>query len=130
MKQLTKFPIRKQLRAVHIVNSTDVALLLPSQKVWLAVQSAQYGRVSNSASVQVVGINSHHTDKKAAWYDYGKKTFIIRNNEDKPRQLRRAKMWVGTHYGRRSWIRDPFGNWHDARILPLVWKVIHDDLRS
>lgn len=46
------------------------------------------------------------TDEKAAWYNYGRKTFLYGNRAKSKEQFEAAKMWAQETYGITEWQRN------------------------
>lgn len=38
--------------------------------------------------------------------------------------LVKAIAWADANYGKREWIRDPFGNYQDKKVLDIVWALV------
>jgi len=121
-----KFPTKNQMRAAKIFNSYDMAAMFPEAKVWISVVAADTGRGGHSARVKVHGIG-FDTDSKAHWADYGSKTFIVWGRDTKEETIEEAKLWANEKFGPRVWVRNPYGDWLDARVLPLIWGKVNGE---
>lgn len=75
-----------------------------------------------SAKWNVIRINSNGkeipTDPQSAWYNYGRKTFIVSGgNADKKAALQEAIEWVAKTYGEHGpWVRNRLGDCLPKRI--------------
>jgi hypothetical protein len=59
--------------------------------------------------------------------DYGNKKFTVwGGKEGREKVIAEVIAWTDARYGKREWVKDPFGSYQDARVIPLVWKYIED----
>ena len=106
-KVKTKFPTKAQMNAVGIHNGHNLASLT-SFKLYIEFTPAWTGRSSRCARFHVMHIG-FNTDPQAHWQDYGK----FSRNE------REAKLAEAI-----AWVKDPFGSYQDANVIPLVWAIV------
>jgi hypothetical protein len=117
---MKRFPSKNRMREVKIFNSHNLASVT-TQKVYICWHAAVRGRMSSTAKYQVVHIG-HVTDPKAAWYDYGNKTFSAW--QDKQKALAAAVAWANEKFGEREWVRDLWGSYQDSEALTKVWELV------
>lgn len=108
------------MKTVGVFNGHAIAALAPDQ-VYISFSPSQTGRGAMSARYQVVRIG-YRTDPNAHFLDNGHKTFSA--GIRKEQALRDAMEWADKRYGKREWLRDPYGNYQDARVIPLLWEKI------
>lgn len=111
-----KFPTKEKMRAVGI-NPHALATLGPG-RVYISWSPMEIGRLSRVAMYQVIHLD-HKTDPKGHWSDYGHKTFSI-FRDTKEQALAAAIAWADEKYGKREWIRSPWGDYHESAVLPAV----------
>lgn len=71
----------------------------------------------------------HKTDPNASWYDYGNKAFHVAFKK-KEEALAQAIEWADNRYGKREWVRDPFGNYQNKIVLDRVWALVRESKQS
>lgn len=75
-------------------------------------------RACMSSNWSVCGIKES-TNPKAAWYDYGRKTFLGNMRDG---SVSEAIKWATEQYNITEWKKDPFGDYQDAKVLERVYK--------
>lgn len=118
-KYRQRFPTKVQLRAVQITNGYNLCELLDEPKVFISFSPAMTGGASQFAKFQVIRVG-YRTDPKAHWADNGNKTFDIFTH-GKEQALADAIEWTDAKYGKRDWVKDPFGDYQDNRLIALAW---------
>ena len=103
-------PTKAQLHAYQIRNPHNLATAGGS-KLYVGYSPQDTGRASRCAKWIVKGIG-FDTDPKAAWYNYGYKTFspdYPLNKANKEAARDEALAWASKTFGPFEWERDPFG---------------------
>jgi hypothetical protein len=112
-------PTKPELKAkLSIFNPHDFCRV-GGGRVWICYLAQTTGRGSMPARWQVAGVGGIRTDPSGPWYNYGAKTFVC-NSASRNAQLDAAKKWAGEKYGITEWVRDPFGDWQDAKVYAEV----------
>ena len=122
MKTPKRFPTKDQMRAAKVFNCWELSQLGPD-KLHVSFTPQEVGRMTRCAQYQVIRVG-YKTDPKAHWLDYGNKTFSCYGTKDKDETRLAAIAWADGRYGTREWIRDPWGSWQDARVLPTIWELV------
>ena len=126
-KAKTKFPTKVQLRSIGIFNSADLARLGPDG-IHLSCGMTRLVTTSHY-TCQVIKIGEK-SDPSGNPSNHGHKTFTTLWNLIRKAAWddckARAMAWTDEKYGKRDWVRDPFGDLQDARVLPRVWTTIEE----
>jgi hypothetical protein len=129
---MKKFPTKNQLRAIHtkqspygFVNGWDLAKEFSPDKVFISYTPALTGRGYMPPKFTIHHIG-YKTDPNGPWYDYGNKTFDVIFRKEEEAALVQAIEWADNRYGKREWVRDPFGNYQDKIVLDKVWVLVKE----
>ena len=104
----------------RIINSWDQNVAAGGDRITIYYYAPE-ARAVSVARYQVVHLVDGHqrqTDPKAAWYDHGKKTFLVSYplREGKPIALAKAIAWVAETYGVRDFVRNRFGDYVEREV--------------
>jgi len=121
-----KFPSKNKMRELGFFNGHGIAEMT-SLKLWIGFRPQDLGRGGHGAAYRVHR-NGFNTYPKAAWYDYGSKTFNV-FMESKEKTLQLALDWADKKYGKREWVRDPFGNYQDVTAWEAVMTRMKERVR-
>ena len=64
------------------------------------------------------------TNKNAAWYEDGSKTFAYYNRDGKEDARLAALAWASERYGIKEWERDPWGGYHPIGAIEAALDVV------
>ena len=117
-----KFPTKRLMEEAKIHNSHNIASLT-KDKIFICFTPAMTGRGSFPAGYSIVHIG-HKTDPKGHWRDYGDKTFNIGGRADKEEALAEAIAWANERFGKREWVRDPYGSYQEESAIEAVLSEI------
>jgi hypothetical protein len=118
-----KFPTKTQLATAGIINAHQLADLQSEPKVYVSFAASDNGRGGTGAKFQVIRIG-YITDPKAHFLDRGRKTFTVFGFPTKEAAAHAACEWAEARYGKREWVRDPFGSYQDVRVIGLAWAAV------
>jgi hypothetical protein len=123
---MKKFPTKKQMHALKecITNSWNLAELT-DQKVFISWAPQIVGRWYRPANFAVVHIG-HKTDPKGHWQNDGHKSFYIYDGDTRDSRVLEAIAWADKKFGKRTWVRDPFGSYQDLQALNCVWDLVKE----
>lgn len=96
--------LKDKLREHHIVNTYDLLVKfgVGGRDVACGFTGAGDARSCRCAATQVWR-PKHNTDPRAAWYNYGRKTFVGARAESLPQAI----AWATERYGITEWVSDP-----------------------
>jgi hypothetical protein len=123
--------LTESFRAVGVINPHD---FYGHGNVFITYAPTEGGRVWGAR--WRVARPGFQTDPKAAWYDYGNKTFQVwapygeKHSEVKRAVLAEAQAWASQRYGITEWKRDPFGSYGDAEFVVNRIKELKAQIRS
>ena len=115
---MKKFPSKNKMAAppANIRNPYMIAKMT-TDKIFIAWSPQEKGRAYRSARYSVIHVG-FKTDPKSHWQDYGNKTFCVFTTRESAAQ--QAIEWANKRYGKREWVRDPFGSYQDVRAIDAV----------
>jgi hypothetical protein len=118
-----KFPTKEQLRTIGITNGYDLVRLLAEPKVFISFSPRMTGRGYQPGQFQVIHLD-HQTNPNGHWQDHGHKTFRVALAITKEQALADAIKWTDATFGKSDWVRDPFGDYQDSKVIALTWAVL------
>jgi hypothetical protein len=118
-----KFPSKTLLRAVKVFNSWDLGML-SKQRIYISWTPQLSGRGYRPAHYAVIHIG-HKTDPKGHWMDDGHKSFHLYGREERDLRAAEAMKWANKKFGKRAWVRDPFGSLQSPETLEAAWKLVN-----
>jgi len=124
MKRLTK----AQWRGAEVYNPHNLCSL-GEGKVYISYRPRGDSRSCIVPGWMVHGIG-FSTDPTAHWMDYGSKSFSSWGRESKIAAFSDAKAWASAKFGIKSWVRDPFGGWQNAKVFARAVKIAREQLEK
>jgi hypothetical protein len=103
----------------RIINTLDQQNCAGGRRIVLYRQLASYGRVNVTPAWQVALYENGEnigTDRTAAWYDNGYKTFRIPSRGEAKETLLKAIAWANEKYGKREFVRNKFGDYVEKEV--------------
>ncbi len=110
----------------RIINTYDQNVAAGGDRIVIYRQIQDTGPGGNSAAWQVGRYRDGkptQTDAKAAWYDYGKKTFMIWGYRDgetlaelRKRTLQEAIDWANANFGAREFVKNRLGDYVEKEV--------------
>jgi hypothetical protein len=122
-KVRTKFPTKAAMKAVGVFNPRNLASTCEDDVCIHFSASDTKGRATRAARYSVHRKNEKTDPKNAHWMDYGYKAFSV-FGAGKEKALAEAIAWTDAKYGKRVWVRDPWGSYQDERTIAAVWALI------
>ena len=105
-----------------IVNSWDQCVRAGGDRIGISYYAARSRSVmpAHWRVWRLVDGKEVKTDPKAAWYDNGCKTFLLRlgttHKERKAHALRDAVEWVKDRYGERDFVKNRLGDYVEREV--------------
>jgi hypothetical protein len=95
---------QERLRAAGIINTWDILTKFAAEGLDVACDFSGKGPARSYECAKTrVWRPKHKTDPNAAWYDYGRKTFVGTREESMPLALK----WASEKYGITQWVPCP-----------------------